>query len=106
MRLASMPFSVTRHCFVFTARSAAGSTGGFFLFLFFSNAAFSADVALPVTASFASEERWRFSEMSSRQALASLSTRVGRFLSRSKVIEQSALVVGAGGGGGALTVTV
>jgi hypothetical protein len=56
-------------------------------------------------ASFASEERCRLRAISSRQALASLSTRAGRFASRSKLIEQRALVVGAGGGGGAVTVT-
>src|SRR5580698_4252284 len=95
MRLASMPFSVTRYSFVLTARSAA-SVLPFFSVL----------PALPTTASFASEARCRFREISSRQALPSLSTRVGRRLSRSKLTEQRALVVGAGGGGGALTVTV
>ena len=63
-------------------------------------------VALPTTASFASEALLQVQGDSSRQALASLSTRVGRRLSRSKLTEQRLLVVGAGGGGGALTVTV
>src|SRR5271170_3182664 len=90
-----MPFSVTRYALALTARSAA-SVLPFF----------SALSASPTTASFASEVRCRLRAISSRQALASLSTRAGRFLSRSKLIEQRALVVGAGGGGGALTVTV
>src|ERR1700733_2352934 len=90
-----MPFSVTRESFALTARSAA-SSGPFF----------SALSASPTTASFASEALCSFSAISSRQALASLSTRLGRFASRSKLTAQSALVSGAGGGGGAFTVTV
>ncbi len=69
--------------------------------------AFSVEAALPTTASLASDERCRFSEISSRQAFASLSTRAGRFLSLSKVIEQRADCVGGGGGAvGASIVTV
>src|SRR5665213_4072483 len=90
-----MPFSVTRYCLVLTARCAAS------VLPFFSVLA-----ALPTTASFASEERCRLRATSSRQALPSLSTRVGRRLSRSKLTEQRLLTVGAGGGGGALMVTL
>src|SRR6266702_5145308 len=50
--------------------------------------------------SLASEERWRARATSSRQALASLSTRAGRTLSRSKLTEQRLDAMGAGGGGG------
>src|ERR1019366_4975441 len=59
--------------------------------------------------SLASEERWRARATSSRQALASLSTRVGRALSRSKLTEQRLDAMGAGGGGGgggAITLTL
>ena len=66
-------------------------------------------VEFPTNASLASELRCRLRATSSRQALASLSTRAGRRLSRSKFTEQRLDVVGAGGGGGgggAMTVTV
>src|SRR4051812_35401642 len=95
MRLASTPFSVTRYDFVLTARAAATLLP-----------VFSVLAALPAIASFASAERCRLRAISSRQALASLSTRAGRLLSRSKLIEHIACVVGAGGGVGATTVTV
>src|ERR1700712_1564040 len=95
MRLASIPFSVTRYAFALTARDEASLLP-----------VFSVLAAFPTTASFASEERCRFRAISSRQALASLSTRAGRRLSRSKLIEQRADVVGTGGGVGATTVTV
>src|SRR6202453_4743748 len=98
-----MPFSVTRYSLVFTARSAASLSP---IALCRLVAVFSSLEALPTTAIFASELRCRLREISSRQALASLSTRAGRRASRSKLIEQRALVVGAGGGGGAFTVTV
>ena len=63
--------------------------------------------ALPTIASFASEELCSFSAMSSRQAFASLSTRVGRRAYRARSSASTAqTVVGAGGGGGAVTVTV
>src|SRR3954465_34006 len=59
----------------------------------------------------ASEERCRARATSSRQALASLSTRAGRALSRPKLTVQRLEVVGAGaggcgGGGGWITFTV
>src|ERR1700760_3275285 len=58
-------------------------------------------------ASLACGSRCAFRAMSSRQALASLSTRVGRFASRSKEMVQRLWVVTAGGGvAGADTVTV
>src|SRR5580658_9381753 len=66
---------------------------------------FSSAVEEPTTASAASDLLCRVRAISSRQALASLSTRVGRFLSLSKVIEQSEETVGAGGAGGASIVT-
>src|SRR5580698_7685225 len=56
--------------------------------------------ALASACCFRSRATW------SRQALASLSTRVGRFLSVEKLIEQSACACGCGGGGGASIVTV
>src|ERR1700678_4001371 len=70
---------------------------------------FSLASALPTRASLASEERCRLRATSSRQALASLSTRVGRLASRSKLTEQrldACGTGGGGGGGGAITVTV
>ncbi len=60
----------------------------------------------PTTTAFASACRCRSSATSSRQALASLSTRVGRLVSVAKVIEQSACVFGAGGTTGATIVTL
>src|SRR5580698_8371593 len=69
----------------------------------------SLELALPTRASLASEVRCRLRATSSRQALASLSTRVGRLASRSKLTEQRLDAMGAGGGGGIagpLTATV
>src|ERR1700712_5706627 len=60
--------------------------------------------ALPTRSSFADESRCRFRAMSSRHALASLSTRAGRFLSLSKVMEQSDFDEATGGGGGGATI--
>ena len=56
--------------------------------------------SLPTRASFALDERCRASATSSRQAFASLSTRVGRLASRSKLTEHRLDAIGAGGGGG------
>ena len=103
-RLASMPLSVVRYSLAFTARSAAYfciSAICFFVACFGITL-----LLLPTMASFASEALCSFSATSSRQALASLSTRVGRRVSRSKFKLHSADVVGAGGGGGAVIDTV
>src|ERR1700760_4295382 len=67
---------------------------------------FSSAAELPTIASFEVGSCCALRVMSSRQALASLSTRVGRLASRSKLIEQRLLVSGFTTGGGALTVTV
>src|SRR5580698_9270191 len=56
--------------------------------------------ALASACCFRSRATW------SRQALASLSTRVGRFVSVEKLIEHRACACGCGGGGGASIVTV
>src|ERR1035437_9011202 len=61
--------------------------------------------AWPTTTALASGCFWRARATSSRQALASLSTRVGRALSLLKPSEQSALTCGTGGGGGNRMVT-
>lgn len=51
------------------------------------------------------DSRLRVRAISSRQPLASLSTRTGRFLSRSKEMLQRLMTAGGGGGGGMVTVT-
>src|SRR5665213_2917798 len=56
--------------------------------------------ALPVMASLALGSRCRLSATSSRHALASLSTRIGRCVSRSKLTVHRFCALGAGGGGG------
>ena len=53
----------------------------------------------------AEDSRLRVRAISSRQPLASLSTRTGRFRSRSKETLQRLRTCGGGGGGGAVTVT-
>src|SRR5580698_9767727 len=65
----------------------------------------SAGVWPPTRTSLALESRLRVRAISSRQPLASLSTRTGRLLSRSKETLQRLLVCGGGGGGGTLMVT-
>ena len=112
MREASTPFSCTRYTFSFHARSEAA------LHAALSAAAWAAlplavfAAELPTMTSLAPGSRCAFRVMSSRQALASLSTRVGRFGSLLKAIEQRLFAIGLvcigfiGGGGGAWTITV
>src|SRR5579862_76889 len=57
----------------------------------------------PTMTAFASAWRCRSRATSSRHALASLSTRVGRFLSVAKLMGHSVEVCGGGGGGGGAT---
>src|ERR1700735_3123630 len=97
MREASTPFSFTRYSLVWTARQVASFGPSFSLL-----------AALPVMASLAFGSRCAFRAMSSRQALASLSTRVGRFASLSKLMVQRLVVLITVGCviGTALTVTV
>src|ERR1700744_5892825 len=104
MREASTPFSVTRYALVLTARCSAS-----FAPILAWRPVVSEVAAVPVMASFAFGSRCALRAMSSRQALASLSTRAGRRASRSKLTVQRLVVVGAGGGvvtAGAATVTV
>src|SRR4051812_43558080 len=102
MRDASMPFSVTRYALALTARCAARSAIALAFLPFGAGVAAAFE---PTRTAVASAERWRLRATSSRQAFASLSTRAGRLVSRSKVIEQSVWVLGTGGGGGASTLT-
>src|ERR1700728_1336790 len=106
---ASRPFSVTRYSFSLTARSAARLSAHSAALFSLRSVCFPTTLPgseLPTIASFAVVSRWAVRAMSSRQALASLSTRVGRALSLSKVMVQRLWVTGAGGGGGAFSVTV
>src|SRR5580698_9917993 len=104
MRAASMPLSVTRYSLVLTARCAASSSADIsFLWCLPLGGATGAE--LPTSTRVASAFCWAFSATSSRQALDSLSTRVGRLVSRSNWIAQSVCVLGGGGGGGTWTFT-
>src|SRR5579863_1611490 len=105
MREASMPCSVTRQSLALTARCAAKSSTRACLcvaayFSCFAVLAASSADASPTTTALASVCCFRSSATWSRQALASLSTRSGRFASFEKLIEHSACDLGAGGGGG------
>src|SRR5580658_1422987 len=66
--------------------------------------AFSSASDWPMTTALASACCFRSKATWSRQALASLSTRVGRLVSVAKLIEHSACVFGAGGTYGAVIV--
>ena len=71
MREGSIPFSCVRYCATLRSRWAAAS-------------GVSSAECLPTITSLAEDSRLRVRAISSRQPLASLSTRTGRFLSRSK----------------------
>src|SRR5882757_5925737 len=92
MRAGSKPFSSVRYCATLRSRCAAAS-------------GVSSAECLPTITSLAEDSRLRVRAISSRQPLASLSTRTGRFLSRSKEMLQRLITAGGGGGGGAVTVT-
>src|ERR1700733_3250993 len=95
MREESIPFSSTRYALVLMARSTAKAA-----------ASLSAGPLFPTTANLASEERCKFKATSSKQAFASLSTRLGRRLSLPKSMVHSASVFATSAGVGALIVTV
>ena len=88
MREGSIPFSCVRYCATLRSRWAAAS-------------GVSSAECLPTITSLAEDSRLRVRAISSRQPLASLSTRTGRFLSRSKETLQRLITAGGGGGGGA-----
>src|ERR1700730_1867696 len=92
MRDGSIPFSCVRYCATLRARWAAAS-------------GVSSAECLQTIIRLSGDSRWRVRAISSRQPLASLSTRTGRFLSRSKEMLQRLRTCGGGGGGGAATVT-
>ncbi len=92
MREGSIPFSCVRYCATLRSRWAAASGA-------------SSAECLPTIISLAEDSRLRVRATSSRQPLASLSTRTGRFLSRSKEMLQRLRHRGGGGGGGAVMVT-
>src|SRR5258705_7991100 len=92
MPAGSIPFASMRYCA--TLRSRCAATSGV-----------SSAECLPTIINLAEDSRLRVRAISSRQPLASLSTRTGRFLSRSKETLQRLRICGGGGGGGAVTVT-
>src|SRR5258705_11964183 len=90
MPAGSIPFASMRYCA--TLRSRCAATSGV-----------SSAECLPTIINLAEDSRLRLRAISSRQPLASLSTRRGRFLSRSKEMLHKLRTCGGGGGGGAVT---
>src|SRR5258705_13919518 len=91
MPAGSIPFASMRYCA--TLRSRCAATSGV-----------SSAECLPTIINLAEDSRLRVRAISSRQPFASLSTRTGRFLSRSKEMLQRLRTCGGGGGGGAVMV--